>query len=128
MSQRRSRVLMVENRLAHVFGVRRLAAALWAAACRGSKLPRRKRCQGTAVQNYGGLEVVVGGGVVPLVELCGALVFVDGCGSDVVRGGGAAVVVVTGGGGGGGGGGGIEVPIVSVGIVPVVSRAIGLPN
>ena len=72
------------------------------------------------------MEVVVGGGVVPLVELCGALVFVDGCGC--VVGGGAAVVVVTGGGGGDGGGGGIEVPIVSVGIVPVVSRAIGLPN
>src|SRR5881296_3660173 len=50
MSQRRSRVLMVENRLAVVFGVRRLAAALSAAACRGSKLPRRKRCQGTALQ------------------------------------------------------------------------------
>src|SRR5437867_12318582 len=31
-------------------GVRRLAAAFSAAACRGSKLPPRKRCQGTALQ------------------------------------------------------------------------------
>jgi len=33
------------------FGVRRLAAAFSAAACRGSKLPHRKRRQGAALQN-----------------------------------------------------------------------------
>jgi hypothetical protein len=74
----------------------------------------------------------VGGGVVgdvPVVDDCGALVFVAGCGS-VVRGGcaggggGGAVVVVT----GGGTMGGIAVPIVLVDIVPVVSSAMGLPN